>query len=230
MKITTQRTLKSLFYKYRHGLVLLYFFPYMIWFTALERSVTTNYTPIHIWLDDIIPFNEIFIIPYLLWFLYIAITVVYFFFTSKEDFYRICAYLFIGMTLCLLIYTIWPNGQNLRPSFFANDNILTDMVKRLYIQDTSTNVFPSIHVFNSIGAHIAIVNNKRLKNNKFIRILSLLLAILISLSTVFLKQHSAMDGFGAIILGSIMYLLVYVPDYRKYFRHTTGEDEYQFEN
>lgn len=202
----------------------------MIWFTALEKSVTTNYTPIHIWLDDIIPFNEFFIIPYLLWFLYIAITVVYFFFTSKEDFYKICAYLFIGMTICLMIYTIWPNGQNLRPSFFANDNILTDMVKRLYIQDTSTNVFPSIHVFNSIGAHIAIVSSKRLKNNKLVKMLSLLLAILISLSTVFLKQHSAMDGFGAIILGSIMYLLVYVPDYSKYFRNTTGEDEYQFEN
>lgn len=230
MKITTQQTIKSLFYKYRHGLVLLYFFPYMIWFTALERSVTTNYTPVHIWLDDIIPFNELFIIPYLLWFLYIAVTVVYLFFTSKEDFYKICAYLFIGMTICLMIYTIWPNGQNLRPASFANDNILTDMVKRLYNQDTSTNVFPSIHVFNSIGAHIAIASSRRLKNNKLVRISSLLLAILISLSTVFLKQHSVMDGFGAIILGSIMYLLVYVPDYSKYFRRTTEEDEYQFEN
>lgn len=202
----------------------------MIWFTALEKSVTDNYTPVHIWLDNIIPFNEYFIMPYLIWFLYIAVTVLYFFFTSKEDFYKICAYLFIGMSICLMIYTIWPNGQNLRPTSFARDNILVDMVKRLYLQDTSTNVFPSIHVFNSIGAHIAISSSSRLKNNKLIRRSSLLLAILISLSTVFLKQHSVLDGFGAIILGSIMYLIVYVPDYSKRFRNTTEEDKYQFEN
>ena len=33
--------------------------------------------------------------------------------------------------------------------------MFTDMVKVLYKTDTPTNVLPSIHVFNSIGAGIA---------------------------------------------------------------------------
>ena len=228
MKETKKQLLKNLFYKYKHGLVLLYFFPYMIWFTALEKTVTHNYTPMHIWIDDFIPFNEIFVIPYLLWFLYIGTTIAYFFFTSKEDYYKLCAYLFIGMTICLAIYTIWPNGQNLRPTTFKRDYILVDFVKMIYRHDTHTNVFPSIHVFNSIGSHIAITTSSKLKNNKFVKFGSFILAVLICLSTVFLKQHSAIDGLGAIVLAIIMYFIVYVPDYSKHFR--TEKDKYQFEN
>lgn len=203
----------------------------MYWFTTLEKSVVTKYKAIHIWLDDYVPFNEYFIIPYLIWFLYIAAVVLYFFFTSKEDFYKCCGFLFIGMTICLIIYTFWPNGQNLRPTTFARDNIFVDIVKLIYSTDTNTNVFPSIHVFNSIGAHIAIMSSSRLKKNHFIKQISLILTFTISLSTVFLKQHSVLDGLAAIILAIIMYLIVYTPDYSRFFQHINEKDkEYQLEN
>ena len=203
--------MKILIKKYKHVWVLSYVFLYVIWFYALEKAVTTNYTPVHIPLDDIIPFNELFVFPYYLWFIYIFATVSYFFFTSKDDFYKCTAFLFIGMTVCLIIYTVWPNGQNLRPdiSKLGRDNILTRIVARLYSTDTSTNVFPSIHVFNSIGAHIAIHRSEALKKHKWIQISSFILMILICLSTMFLKQHSAADAIGSIVLSFIMYLLVY---------------------
>ena len=35
----------------------------MVWFTYLERTVTTDFTPVYSRLDDFIPFMEIFIIP-----------------------------------------------------------------------------------------------------------------------------------------------------------------------
>lgn len=194
-------------------------FLYFPWFFALEKAVTVNYTSVYMKLDDYIPFNELFVIPYYLWFLFIVVTVGYFFLTSKEDFYKCCAFLFIGMTVCLIIYTIWPNGQNLRPDLntLNRDNILIDIVRNLYATDTSTNVCPSIHVFNSIGAYIAISHSQALKKYKWIQISSLVLTILICLSTVFLKQHSALDGICAIVLAAIMYIIVYVPDYSKIF-------------
>ena len=194
-------------------------FIYFPWFFALEKTVTNNYTNVYMRLDDYIPFNELFVIPYYLWFLFIVVTVGYFFFTSKEDFYKCCAFLFIGMTVCLTIYTIWPNGQNLRPDLnsLGRDNIFIDIIRNLYATDTNTNVCPSIHVFNSIGAYIAISHSQALKKYKWIQISSLVLTILISLSTVFLKQHSAFDGICAIALAVIMYVIVYVPDYSKIF-------------
>jgi len=204
--------LKELLSKYKHGWVFSYFIVYIIWFFALERAVTTDYTPVKIWLDDYIPFNEWFVIPYYLWFLYIFATITYFFLTNKEDFYKCAAFLFIGMTICLIIYTIWPNGQNLRPdlSQIPRDNIFIRIVGKLYATDTSTNVCPSIHVFNSIGAHIAIHRSNALKKHKWIQKSSFILMILICLSTMFLKQHSAFDVITGIALSGVMYIFVYV--------------------
>lgn len=206
-------TIKNIIVKYKHGAILSYFFIYMIWFTYLEETITTKFTPVYSKLDDFIPFNELFIIPYLLWFIFIFLTVTYFFLTSKSDFYRCCAYLFMGMTICLIIYTVWPNGHYLRVDLnsLGRSNLFIDLLSNIYQFDTSTNVFPSIHVFNSIGAFIAIRKSERLKNIKWLQWSTFLLTVLICMSTVFLKQHSILDVFGGIGLGLIMYIIVYIP-------------------
>ena len=121
------------------------------------------------------------------------------------------------MTICLIIYTIWPNGQNLRVDLdnLGRSNIFTYIVSIIYKTDTPTNVFPSIHVYNSIGASIAIRKSEKLRKIKWIQWSSIILTILISLSTVFLKQHSILDGLSAIILSIIMYIVVYVPNWSR---------------
>ena len=208
--------MKALIKKYSHAWVLIYFIFYMTWFTWLEHVVTTKYTVIHLTLDDYIPFCEIFVIPYFLWFAYIFLAVAYFFFKDRSEFYRITAFLFIGMTICLITYTIWPNGHDLRPNLdtLGRSNIFTKIMGWLYSTDTCTNVCPSIHAFNSIGACIAIYRSRHLKEKPILRIGTLVLTILICMSTVFLKQHSIFDVACACLLSLIMYVIVYVPDYR----------------
>ncbi len=201
--------------KYSHAWVLVYFIFYMQWFTWLERTVTTKYTVIHLRLDDKIPFCEWFAIPYFLWFAYIFVSVAYFFFKDRGEFYRNVAFLFIGMTICLTIYTIWPNGHDLRPDLdtLGRSNIFTRLIGWLYGTDTCTNVCPSIHAFNSIGACIAVYKSRHLKEKHILRTATLVLTVLICMSTVFLKQHSIFDVICACILSIVMYALVYVPDY-----------------
>jgi membrane-associated phospholipid phosphatase len=89
------------------------------------------------------------------------------------------------------------------------------MVGFIYSHDTCTNACPSIHVFNSIGCAVAIMHSQKLKGHNIIRYGSIVLAILISLSTVFIKQHSAFDVMWASVLAIIMYIIVYIPDYSK---------------
>ena len=79
----------------------------------------------------------------------------------------------------------------------------------LYTIDTCTNVFPSIHVFNSIATHLAIARSDTLGKNRVVCGLSLVLAVSICLSTVFLKQHSAADVIGAAVLAFLLYQVVY---------------------
>lgn len=86
------------------------------------------------------------------------------------------------------------------------------MVAHLYRADTPTNLWPSIHVYNSIGAHLAVMHNQKLADNKILRRGSLTLCVSIILSTVFIKQHSMFDVLTAFIMAGIMYLVVYQAD------------------
>ena len=207
--------LKQIIYKYRHAWVLLYGFIYMPWFLYLERRPDIHYYIIHSPLDDYIPFIEYFIIPYFLWFVFILAVVGYFFFTSRRDFYRFAAFLFTGMTLFLIICTVFPNGLHLRPQTFARDNIFTDLVRMLYRTDTPTNVLPSIHVFNSIGAAAAVAHSHSLKKYKKVQYASYGLSFLIILSTMFLKQHSVTDVIAAFAMACIIYPFVYSTETKK---------------
>ena len=91
--------MKAFFQKYKHAWVLLYGFIYLPWFFWLESRANQPYHVIHVWLDDKIPFVEYFIVPYLLWFVYIAAVFLYLFFKgTKKEFYRYCFFLFTGMT------------------------------------------------------------------------------------------------------------------------------------
>ncbi len=205
--------MQKLFQKYRHALVLLYGFFYMPWFMWLESRANLPYHVIHVRLDDMIPFVEYFIVPYLLWFAYVAAVFVYLFFRNRRDFYQYCIFLCAGMTLFLIISTVYPNGHLLRPNTFPRNNIFTFAVQLLYQADTATNIFPSLHVFNSIAAHRAVANDAVLGKNRLIRSASFILMASIILATVFLKQHSVLDVIAGILLGVVMDQLVYRTDY-----------------
>ena len=211
-------TLKSLFAKYKYLLLLLYFPIYLVWFRHVEKTITTNFHVIYMKIDDYIPFCEVFIVPYLLWFAYIGVVVSYIALTDKADFKKMCIVLYTGMTVFLIVSTVYPNGHLLRPTTFPRDNIFTQAIAKLYETDTSTNIFPSIHVYNSVSAHFAIIYNEKLKKKKWICIGSAILMVSIVMSTVLLKQHSVFDIITALALVIIMQQLVYVRVWEKFPR------------
>lgn len=214
------QTLTKTYNKYKHALpLILYGIIYMQWFAWLEKNVTSHYRLIHLKPDDLIPFCELFVIPYLLWFAYVAVVVLYFFFKDKDDYFRICTFLFTGMTVFLIVSTLWPNGHNLRPAVMPRDNVFTGLVSMLYKADTPTNLWPSIHVYNSLGCHFAVMKSARLEKHKGIRTGSLILCMSIILSTVFIKQHSVFDVTTAFIMAAVMYGIVYHSDVLINFYH-----------
>lgn len=202
--------MKKIFARYRHAIpLIIYAIIYLSWFGYLEKTVKRPANLIHMSLDDKIPFCEVFIVPYLLWFVYISAVVLYFFFKDKQDYYRACTFLFTGMTVFLVVSTLWPNGHHLRPAVMPRDNIFTALVSMIYKADTPTNLWPSIHVYNSLGAHFAILKNEKLRKKPVVHIGSLVLCVFIILSTMFLKQHSVFDVLTAFIMAAVMYIVVY---------------------
>ncbi|MBQ1688792.1 MAG: phosphatase PAP2 family protein [Lachnospiraceae bacterium] len=206
--------IKKQLYKYKHAWLFSYFLLYLPWFFYLEQRKHVSYISVHMPLDDCIPFCEYFIIPYLLWFAYIATGMLYLFFTDKKGFYRCCAILYAGMTICLLIYTFFPNAQALRPAVLESDSIFAKWVENIYRSDTPTNVCPSIHVFNSIGLFLCLWQNKKCQKHKAVLLSCGVLTVSICLSTMFLKQHSCVDVFYGTLLALILYTLVYKVNYQ----------------
>lgn len=205
--------MKDIFIRYRHIVpLLIYGIIYLVWFAKLEQTITKHYHIVHVPIDNYIPFVEAFVIPYFLWFVYIAVVVAYFFIKDKDDYYRACIFLGVGMTIFLIVSTVWPNGHHLRLHTMPRDNIFTQLVAGLWKTDTATNIVPSIHVYNSIGAHLAIVKSKHFENRKGIKVASLILCVSIILSTVFIKQHSVFDMITAFIMAIVMYVVVYRAD------------------
>ena len=108
------------------------------------------------------------------------------------------------MTVFLVVSTVYPHGHYLRPRVFERDNIFITLVKGLYLIDTPTNLFPSIHVYNSLGVHLAVINSEKLKEKRWLRRGSFVLMSAIIASTMFLKQHSVFD----VITGCVMALVM----------------------
>ncbi len=214
------KKMKTLLKTYGHILLPVLYAPfYVITFIYLENRPVDHIHMIEMSIDRYIPFCEYFIIPYYLWFAYIAATVVTFMFLDRREYYKLCIMLGIGMTMFLFISYIYPNGLAIRPTEFARDNFCVDLVKFLHKSDTSTNVLPSIHCYNSIVANAAIWKNEKLRKKKGLCIGSLILCISILLSTLFLKQHSVMDLLTAVVMFVVCYVPIYIIPDRNHRKH-----------
>ena len=165
--------------------------------------------PVHCWLDDIIPFSEIFIIPYVFWYLLIAFSLLYFALYNTKNFINLQKYIIITQIVAMAIYIIFPSRQDLRPVEFPRDNFLTDVINLIYTFDTNTGVCPSLHVAYSIGIASTWLREKSasLPTKLFISIV----AALICISVAFVKQHSVVDIFAALPVCALAEWLVFWP-------------------
>lgn len=203
------KQLKQLIYKHRLLFLQLYWLIYLPWFAYVEKKVTTQFHVIHMALDDQIPFIPVFVIPYLLWFGYVAVAFIYTYLHDRDEYLRTCVFLFIGMTVFLFVSTVYPNGHYMRFDVYLGTGVFDSMIKSLWAADTATNLFPSIHVFNSIGAHLALSRSEGTRDNRLVKGASFVLMCSIILSTMFIKQHSVFDVMTALLMALILYPVAY---------------------
>lgn len=195
--------------EFRHIYLLLFWPIYGLVFFYLERiRPVAEYHTMHCVLDDHIPFCEWFVFPYLLWFLFFGGMVALTFFIDVKAFKHMMQFIIITHAIAIFIFFVYPNSQNLRPEVFPRDNILTRFMAGFYAFDTNTNVCPSLHVVGSVAAMFAGWDSKYFSSRGW-KIVFAITTVLISISTVFLKQHSATDILVAIPICLLGYWLVY---------------------
>ena len=188
--------------------IIIYTAIYMGGFQILEKARHVHYHVIHTWLDDQIPFCEYFIIPYAIWFIFNLIVVGWFVLhAEKHEYYRLITALMLGMTAFLVVSVVYPNRLELRPDFVNTGSLCGKLTAFLYSTDTSTNVLPSIHVYNTVVLCHAINANRTIRRRKGILLSCNVLSIMIILSTMFLKQHSVIDVSLGLVMGMLMQII-----------------------
>lgn len=169
--------------------------------------------PVHCAVDDLIPFCEVFVIPYVLWYGLIVFSLGYFLLYDVDSFKKLQTYIIITQIVAMIIYICFPNRQDLRPEIFPRDNFLTDIIALLYSFDTSTGVCPSLHCAYSIG--IASVWIRKKDSAKATKVFITLFCLIICISTCFIKQHSFVDFLAAIPVCLLAEYLVFHKFYPK---------------
>lgn len=195
--------------KFRHLLLLIYWPFYGAMFWLLERGLTLTYKAVEIPLDSKIPFCEFFVFPYYFWFVFLTGILAYTLFFDVPAFKKYMYFIMITYTVTCIIYIVYPNKQELRPTEFARDNFCVDIVKYLYSFDTNTNVCPSLHVIGSFAVMFTALSCERFKTPVW-RTFYIASTVLISISTVFLKQHSVLDIFVALVVCFAAYPFAFI--------------------
>jgi membrane-associated phospholipid phosphatase len=157
--------------------------------------------------DDMIPFTKIFVLPYVYWFAYIFIILLFFAVTDYKQYYRLLMSIIAGMFICIIIFYFFPTTVP-RPDLEGNDG-LSNMVRYVYGHDNPYDCFPSIHVLNSI---IVTLFFYKYYKGKILSSLAVVSCVSITLSTLFIKQHYVLDAVASIILGTLMYW-IFTNDY-----------------
>lgn len=200
---------KKLTHKYWHVLAFLGFAVIAGWYFLMQAIDPRTPWLVECPIDKMIPFCEWFILPYVLWYGYVSLPMVYLFFKSRHDFLRMAVYLFSGMAVCMLICTVFPNAIDFRPETLPRDNFLCSLTQLIYSNDRPTNVFPSMHCYESVAICVAFLKARSINPPKWVKIAMIVMAALICLSTVFIKQHSVIDGVVGVALAVPMYYFAY---------------------
>ena len=181
---------------------------YICCFFLMEHLVPADcdYWVSYCKLDDYIPFLEAFVIPYCLWYPFLFVVGLGLMFKDVPGVKRYVWCMIAGFGCSMLFCVLFPNGQDLRPLSFERDNVFTWLLGHIYAADTNTNVLPSMHIVGCVAACFAVFHSAPLRTW---RVPVLIFAILISLSTVFVKQHSILDIFAGIAVCIPLWFIFY---------------------
>ncbi|MBL7160755.1 MAG: phosphatase PAP2 family protein [Candidatus Aenigmarchaeota archaeon] len=149
-------------------------------------------------LDDYIPFVDFFVVFYILYYPMLLIPVALYW---NDPRYRKMLLCFLAVILVSVIIYIGFQTQVVRPDIEPSD-VFSELVLWFYSNDKAVNALPSLHVSLSFLAAAFVWRKSRR-----LGLAVALLALLVILSTVFIKQHAVLDVVAGLALAAAVYWL-----------------------
>ena len=163
-------------------------------------------------LDDMIPIVSIFIIPYIWSYAFWAMSPMAVSLCEKQHFKDYLASCLFSCVAAVLILVFLPTYMDrIAEGLYEvveNPTVFDRLRQFWYSLDGSAmayNLLPSLHCINSTLCYLGVAGRKEISG--WFRIYTLITALLIFASTVFVKQHYFMDVVTGISLAVIVYFI-----------------------
>ncbi len=175
-------------------------FYYVDWHNQVLWKGGMRFHDISTPIDRAVPFVPQFIWIYLLYYP-LCFTPV-FLLHDMDTFRRVAGAYLMEFVIAFVVFVLYP-VKMVRPRVIP-DSLSTKAVALLYHIDPGFNVFPSMHVANSLLVALLF-----LKYSKPLGVLFILIAVLISVSTLYVKQHYLLDVASGVLDALIVYPMIF---------------------
>ncbi|MFH1637225.1 MAG: phosphatase PAP2 family protein [Candidatus Woesearchaeota archaeon] len=152
-------------------------------------------------IDELIPFVPSFIVFYFAFFILMVLP--FFIIEGIQEYRKVIASYLLIVFVSAIFFILLP-AKIARPEI-TGSTIVLSTVAWIYSIDAPLNTFPSMHV--SITTLVALVT---LRCRRDLAKYVVPLALLVVLSTLFVKQHYFLDAVGGIVLGVLAYVAVFI--------------------
>ncbi len=185
--------------------LLLAFLPYLILYFLIQSLIGTSEYNLLMGIDEKIPF-----IPPFIWVYHTMIPVVIltavFLFQNRDIFLGlIFSFIFSGIVMCLF-YIFFPSFYP-RELFVDVSTVSGWLIEMTRFIDAPHNTFPSGHVTFAWLLLFFVNLSQYTRKYSWIKILYFSWAVLVSISTLTLKQHFIVDVISGIALATLSYYL-----------------------
>ena len=148
---------------------------------------------VNTFLDEWVPFIDFFVVFYAAYFPFLLVPVILYW--RDERYGKVMVCFLVVLVVSFGLYLAFPS-QVVKPEV-SPDTVFSAIVLEIHQTDPPVNVLPSLHVSLTLLAFLFIFTKSRT-----LGWVSLPVAVLIILSTVFIKQHVILDVAGGILLGA----------------------------
>lgn len=121
---------------------------------------------------------------------------------DREKCYKMFSGVMIAELICCAFFICLPSCV-VRPEIVVDD-VFSWALSVIYTTDTPTNCFPSMHC---MFAYMAFRQSLCCRVGRGTRVFCGVFAVLVFLSTLFVKQHVVVDVFGGVFFGELAFLL-----------------------
>lgn len=169
-------------------------------------------------------FSIIYVFAYIFWICGLAVTSL----ADKEDFINNLAVWILSYLFGTILLIAFPTNMDRIAEgllvYGTRKDIISKLMYTIYRYDgleKAVNLCPSFHCISSVCCYLGI--RKQSVVSKGFRIYTLIMAILVCMSTVFIKQHYFIDVLSGVMIPIVCYLFVQELNFGKMWLQRNGK-------